>query len=248
MFSTLFLLMVAPAVGSFLGALIDRLPREEDILRAPSRCRSCGTRLRAVDLVPLLSFVVLRGKCRYCAAPLPGWLPLMELAAFGLAGLAVLRGGDDWQIWTSAGVLWLLLALGVCDLLWFRLPDALTAALAALCIGAAVGTGLRVSGAACRIHVAPRARRVGAGRCQVDGGARRPDRPGPFAAAGAGGGPRCLAGNPDPAVGRWRSWWPAGRPCPAFWGRADGGGWRALADGKNPDLGADAPRALRQDR
>jgi leader peptidase (prepilin peptidase)/N-methyltransferase len=142
MFSTLFLLMVAPAVGSFLGALIDRLPREEDILRAPSRCRSCGTRLRAVDLVPLLSFVVLRGKCRYCAAPLPGWLPLMELAAFGLAGLAVLRGGDDWQIWTSAGVLWLLLALGVCDLLWFRLPDALTAALAALCLGAAVGNGL----------------------------------------------------------------------------------------------------------
>lgn len=139
--SSLFLLLAAPAVGSFLAMLVDRLPRGEDVVTAPSRCRSCQIRLSARDLVPLLSFAMARGRCRACAAPLPGWLVLMELAALGLAGLALLRGGDLWQVWTAAGMLWLLLALGVCDLLWFRLPDALTAALAALCFGAALASG-----------------------------------------------------------------------------------------------------------
>jgi len=140
-FSMLFLLLVAPAAGSFLGVLVDRLPRGEDVLRAPSRCRTCGVRLGPRELVPLVSFALQRGQCLRCRATLPGWLFLMELAALGLAVLAILRGGDGWQIWTSAGLLWLLLALGVCDLIWFRLPDALTAALAALCLGAALPAG-----------------------------------------------------------------------------------------------------------
>jgi len=140
-FSMLFLLLVAPAAGSFLGVLVDRLPRGEDVLRAPSRCRTCGVRLGPRELVPLVSFALQRGQCLRCRATLPGWLFLMELAALGLAVLAILRGGDGWQIWTSAGLLWLLLALGVCDLIWFRLPDALTAALAALCLGTALPAG-----------------------------------------------------------------------------------------------------------
>ncbi len=129
-------------MGSFLGVLVDRLPRGEDVLTAPSRCRSCGTRLGPLQLVPLLSYVWQRGRCRACGAALPGWLWLIEIAATGLAGLAVLQGGDAWQVWCAAAVLWVLLALGVCDLLWFRLPDALTAALVALCLGAALANGV----------------------------------------------------------------------------------------------------------
>lgn len=134
----LLLLLLAPAVGSFLAVLVDRLPRGEDVVARPSRCRSCDTRLGWRDLVPLVSYPVQRGRCRHCGTALPGWLWLMELAATGLAVLALLRGGTGWEIWCSAGLLWLLLALAVCDLIWFRLPDALTAALAALCLGAAL--------------------------------------------------------------------------------------------------------------
>ena len=143
-FSTLLLLLTAPAAGSFLAVLVDRLPRGEDVVTAPSRCRACKTRLGLRDLVPLLSYPLLRGCCRHCGAPVPGWLWLMELAALGLAGLAMLRGGTVWEIWCSALLLWLLLALAVSDLRTFRLPDALTAALAALCLGAALAQGLFV--------------------------------------------------------------------------------------------------------
>lgn len=134
--------MIAPALGSFLGVLVDRLPRGENVVTAPSRCRRCKTRLGASDLVPLFSYLWQRGRCRHCGAALPGWLWLMEIAATGLAALALLQGGALWHVWCAAGVLWLLLALGVSDVLWFRLPDALTAALAALCLGAALANGV----------------------------------------------------------------------------------------------------------
>lgn len=142
LFPTLLLLLVAPAAGSFIGVLVDRLPRGEDVIRQPSRCRACKARLGLRDLVPLVSWPLLRGRCRHCGAALPGWLWLTEIAATGVAVLALLRGGTAWEVWTSAGLLWLLLALAVCDLVWFRLPDALTAALAALCLGAALAQGV----------------------------------------------------------------------------------------------------------
>ncbi|ASP18934.1 leader peptidase PppA [Antarctobacter heliothermus] len=141
---TLLLLLLAPAIGSFLAVLVDRLPRGEDVVARPSHCRSCGARLGWRELVPLLSYPIQRGRCRHCGTAFPGWLWLMEVAALGLAVLALLRGGSDWQVWCSAGLLWLLLALAVCDLIWFRLPDALTAALAALCLGAALAQGVFV--------------------------------------------------------------------------------------------------------
>ncbi|GGF50134.1 leader peptidase (prepilin peptidase) / N-methyltransferase [Mameliella alba] len=140
-FSTLFLLLIAPAAGSFMAVLADRLPRGEDVVMAPSRCRACKARLGLRDLVPLLSYPLLRGHCRHCGAPVPGWLWLMELAALGLAVLALLRGGTGWEIWCSALLLWLLLALAISDLRSFRLPDALTAALAALCLSVALVQG-----------------------------------------------------------------------------------------------------------
>lgn len=139
--SLLLLLLAAPAVGSFLAVLVDRLPRGEDVIRRPSHCRACDTRLGTRDLVPLVSYAVLRGRCRTCQTPLPGWIWLMELGALGLATLAVMRGGTTWEIWCAAGILWLLMALAVTDLIWFRLPDALTAALAAVCLGVAAAQG-----------------------------------------------------------------------------------------------------------
>ena len=68
------------AVGSFLNVCIDRLPIGKSIIRLPSHCESCNQKLRARDLVPLFSYLWLRGHCRYCGAKIPLRLPLVELA------------------------------------------------------------------------------------------------------------------------------------------------------------------------
>ena len=130
----LLLLLCAPAVGSFVTVLIDRLPRGEDVLRVPSACRACGQRLGLRDLVPVASFVACHGCCRHCKAAIPPWQLQIEIAATGAAVLALVAGSTPADILLGALVLWLLLALAGCDLLWFRLPDVLTAALFGLAL------------------------------------------------------------------------------------------------------------------
>lgn len=128
----LFLLLLAPALGSFLGVLVDRLPRGEDVFWAPSRCRSCETRLQVRDLLPILSFIWTRGRCRHCAATIPPWSLYLEIMATGAVVLALAAGGSAGSVLLSCLFLWILLALASCDLLWLRLPDGLVLALAAV--------------------------------------------------------------------------------------------------------------------
>jgi len=66
------------AVSSFLNVCIDRLPERGSIISPPSHCPACGRRLAPFDLIPLLSFVLLRGRCRYCGAPIPRRVLLVE--------------------------------------------------------------------------------------------------------------------------------------------------------------------------
>jgi leader peptidase (prepilin peptidase)/N-methyltransferase len=68
-------------IGSFLNVCIDRLPRGESIVKPPSHCEACGHRLAAKDLIPLFSYLWLRGRCRYCRASIPRKLFFVELAS-----------------------------------------------------------------------------------------------------------------------------------------------------------------------
>jgi leader peptidase (prepilin peptidase)/N-methyltransferase len=70
--------VVGLVVGSFINVLIWRLPRGESVLYPPSHCPSCQHRLGARDLVPVLSWVLLRGRCRYCGSAVPVSYPLVE--------------------------------------------------------------------------------------------------------------------------------------------------------------------------
>ena len=67
------------AVGSFLNVCIDRLPRRTSLIRPPSSCDACGRRLGVLDLLPVISYLVLRGRCRYCGAPIPLRVMVVEL-------------------------------------------------------------------------------------------------------------------------------------------------------------------------
>jgi leader peptidase (prepilin peptidase)/N-methyltransferase len=74
-------------IGSFLNVVIYRVPLGKSIVAPPSACGTCGHEVRPYDNIPLISWLVLRGKCRDCAAPISVRYPLVELAgavAFGL--------------------------------------------------------------------------------------------------------------------------------------------------------------------
>jgi leader peptidase (prepilin peptidase)/N-methyltransferase len=137
---TLFVILLAPAMGSFLALLAERLPQQEDVIAKSSACRSCGTDLQARDLVPLVSYLLLHGRCRHCGAVIPARLFYMEILALGAAVLACAAGGGPAVVLLSCLFLWLLLALALTDLLWLRLPDLLTAGVFALGLGLAVVT------------------------------------------------------------------------------------------------------------
>lgn len=90
-----------------------------------SRCPACGARLGPLDLVPLLSWLALRGRCRHCGAPIGAWYPLVELAAAAIGAIA-LAALPAPEAWLAAVLGWWLLALAAIDLLTWLLPDALT--------------------------------------------------------------------------------------------------------------------------
>src|SRR3954451_23603518 len=86
--------IVAPLgllIGSFLNVVAYRVPRGESIVKPRSRCTTCGTEVRALDHIPLLSWLVLRGRCRHCKAQISPRYPAVELVTgivFALIALA----------------------------------------------------------------------------------------------------------------------------------------------------------------
>lgn len=78
-FQILLVLFIGACTGSFLNTCIERIPAGRCVAVPPSHCEECGHRLGFVDLVPVLSYIYLRGRCRWCGAPLPLLYPLVEL-------------------------------------------------------------------------------------------------------------------------------------------------------------------------
>lgn len=148
----LIVLLSGPAVGSFLGVLVERLPRGQSLL-APSACAGCGARLGWRDMVPVISALALGGRCRACGAAIPGHLMRIEIAATLAGVLAVLLVPGPGPLLVTALLLWCLIALFYCDLLHGCLPDLLTGALLALGLvlaaldpGRGLGPGLASAG------------------------------------------------------------------------------------------------------
>src|SRR5436309_15605032 len=83
------------AVGSFLNVVIWRVPRKLSVVRPPSHCPQCETPIRPRDNVPVLSWLVLGGKCRHCGNPIPVRYPLVEATGGVLFAGVALRFGAD---------------------------------------------------------------------------------------------------------------------------------------------------------
>jgi leader peptidase (prepilin peptidase)/N-methyltransferase len=135
-------------VGSLLNVVIHRLPkmmeagwREEcaalegreppakvtyNLFTPPSACPSCATPIRAIHNIPVVSWLVLRGKCAKCAAPISARYPMVELLGGAVAILLAWRFGYSWQLAFGLMFGWAMLALAFIDFDTQLLPDDIT--------------------------------------------------------------------------------------------------------------------------
>ena len=74
----IFVFAIGACVGSFLNVVVWRLPRDESLVTPPSRCPKCGHRLAWFDNLPIVGWIFLRGKCRYCKQPISPRYPIVE--------------------------------------------------------------------------------------------------------------------------------------------------------------------------
>ncbi len=118
--------LIGLVVGSFLNVVIHRVPRGQSIVRPGSRCPACGTPIRWYHNIPVLSWIVLLGRCRACGAPIPVRYPAVELGGALVAVASVLRWGLTVAGVEAALFGWVSLALGLIDLEHKLLPDVLT--------------------------------------------------------------------------------------------------------------------------
>jgi leader peptidase (prepilin peptidase)/N-methyltransferase len=139
-----FAVLVGLAIGSFANVVAYRLPRGESLLRPPSHCPECGHPIRAYDNVPVVSWLVLRGRCRDCRAAIPPRYPLVEAATGVLFGAIVgVRWDDATAIALGLVLVAFLVPLTLIDLDVRRLPNALVypCAAAGLVLGTALDPG-----------------------------------------------------------------------------------------------------------
>jgi leader peptidase (prepilin peptidase)/N-methyltransferase len=154
--------LLSPFIGSFAALLIRRLPAGRPVALARSACESCGHALGPRELVPLLSFLLLRGRCRWCGAHIARMHAAVELACLAIAVLVVRVAADPLDAWFGCALGWTLLTLAWIDgermllpdvltlplllaglgATWLRDPDALAEHAAAAVLGYAAFTGL----------------------------------------------------------------------------------------------------------
>ncbi len=111
-------------IGSFLNVVIYRVPKHESIVVSRSHCMNCGKQIKWYDLVPVVSFLILRGKCRYCKTKLSLQYPLVEFTnGLGYAIIVIVKGVNVESILYCL-CMSALLALSVIDWRTFEIPFA----------------------------------------------------------------------------------------------------------------------------
>lgn len=136
-FVPVFAFLFGATVGSFLNVVIARVPRRESIAHPPSHCPKCRKGIAWYDNIPVLSWLLLRGRCRGCGLPISARYPLVELAG-GLLALACVRQLEPLP-WAAAAFVFLaaLVALTYIDIDHWLLPRSITIPL--------IGAGLLAS-------------------------------------------------------------------------------------------------------
>jgi leader peptidase (prepilin peptidase)/N-methyltransferase len=111
------------AVGSFLNVVIHRVPRDESLVRPGSHCPQCGHPVRARHNVPVLGWLMLRGRCADCSAPISARYPLVEAGTAALFVAVAARFGWSWELPAYLYLAAVAIALAMIDLDVMRLPN-----------------------------------------------------------------------------------------------------------------------------
>jgi leader peptidase (prepilin peptidase)/N-methyltransferase len=130
--------------GSFLNVVAYRLPRHESLLAPASHCPRCGTPVKAYDNIPILSYLLLHGRCRSCSAPISPRYPFVEALTAALCVGAVLVHRSAAGIALSLALILLVVPAALIDLEHRIIPNRLTALGAVLALG--IGLALDPAG------------------------------------------------------------------------------------------------------
>jgi leader peptidase (prepilin peptidase) / N-methyltransferase len=132
-FTGVFIFVFGLIIGSFLNVCILRIPGERSIVVGSSSCMDCGARLTVIDLVPLFSYLFLRGKCRHCGKKISPIYPVVESLTGVLFLLLYLWYGLDYRIIVFAALIAILIVISFIDFRHMIIPDGLV--IAVLIIG-----------------------------------------------------------------------------------------------------------------
>ena len=108
--------MCGAAFGSFVNVLAYRLPRRESVVKPRSRCPGCGTTIRAHDNIPIVSWILLRGRCRDCGMRISVRYPLVEAVTAALFVVVGIKFGREAALWPALALTVILVAAAATDL------------------------------------------------------------------------------------------------------------------------------------
>jgi leader peptidase (prepilin peptidase)/N-methyltransferase len=121
--------------GSFLNVVIARLPDRRSLMRPRSHCPGCLTPIRPYDNVPVLSWLLLHGRCRSCAERISPRYPLVEAATAGLCALVIVDRGTGWHGWLGIAMVLMLVPVAFIDLEHRIIPNRILAPAALAAVG-----------------------------------------------------------------------------------------------------------------
>lgn len=110
-------------LGSFFNVVGIRIPKGQSIVKPPSHCPQCNERLRFLDLIPVLSYLSFRGKCRHCKGRISPVYPLMELATAVLFTISPLMVGWSKELMIALALISLLVIIFISDIHYMIIPD-----------------------------------------------------------------------------------------------------------------------------
>lgn len=125
--NTIIICIVGLVFGSFLHAIGRRIPHGESIVFPPSHCPACSTRLKPFELIPLISFCLLKGRCKYCRVKIPIVYPLSEIGTALLFLYAWVQFGYSLEFIVSIVFISFLIVVTVSDLYTQLIPNLITA-------------------------------------------------------------------------------------------------------------------------
>jgi len=110
-------------MGSFLTVVGSRLPAEEDFIKSRSHCDNCNHNLTLLDMVPIISYLFLKGKCRYCKNEISSLSTYMEFFTGILFALSYFVFGFSFKLLIALGIVALLIIISVSDISYYIIPD-----------------------------------------------------------------------------------------------------------------------------